>query len=78
MEKGIYLVNFILMFLIARYQFNSVSDKTIIISALGLLVLLGLNLLLGISAQFDRKPIYKHFYYSALGVFVGAVLLLSM
>ena len=78
MDKLVYIVNAILLILIARYEYNSDSDKTIIISSLALAVLLVFNLMFGLFAQLDKKPIYQHFYYSALGLFVGAILLLSM
>lgn len=78
MEKAIYGANAVLLFLIARHEYNSDSDKTFIISLTGFLILLILNLLLGLSAQFDKKPIYKHYYYSALGLLIGAVTLFSL
>jgi len=78
MEKIIYGVNFILLFLIARYEYNSDSDKTIIISSLGFLILLILNLMLGFFSYLDKKPIYKHYYYSALGLVISTVILLSI
>jgi hypothetical protein len=76
MEKLVYGVNAILLFLIARYEYNSSSDKTIIISGLAFVILLGLNLLFGLFAQLDKKTIYRHYYYSALGLFVTTLLLL--
>ena len=78
MEKLIYVVNSILLLLIARFEYNSDSDKTIIISSLGFLILLILNVLLGFFSQMDKKPIYKHHYYSALGLVVGVAILLSI
>ena len=78
MEKVIYGVNSILLLLIARFEYNSDSDKTIVISSLGFLILLILNLLLGFFSQLDKKPIYKHYYYSALGLVVGVAILLSI
>lgn len=78
MEKVIYGVNFILLFLIARFEYTSDSDKTIIISSLGFLILLILNLLFGFFSQMDKKQIYKHYYYSALGLVVGIAILLSI
>ena len=78
MEKVVYGFNTILMFLIARYEYNSDSDKTIIISSLSYLVLLIFNLLFGFFAQMDKKPIYRHYYYSALGLIVSALILLSI
>ena len=76
MEKLVYGVNAILLFLIARFEYNSTSDKTIIISGLAFAVLVGLNLLFGLFAQFDKKPIYRHYYYSALGLVICTLLLL--
>jgi len=78
MGKIIYAVNFVLLFLIVRYEYNSDSDKTIIISSLAFAALLGLNLIFGFSAQLDKRPFYRHFYYSALGLFVGVMFLLSI
>ena len=76
MAKFIYSVNALLLFLIALYEYNSRSDKTIIISSFAFVILLGMNLLLGLFAQMDNKPVYRHYYYSALGLFVGVVILL--
>jgi hypothetical protein len=76
MEKLIYVVNAILLFLIARYEYNSASDKTIIISSIAFATLLGFNLLFGLFAQLDKKPVYRHYYYSALGLFVSVIVLL--
>jgi hypothetical protein len=78
MEKVIYGVNFTLLFLIARFEYNSGSDKTIVIASLGFLILLILNLIFGFISQLDKKPIYKHYYYSALGLVVSVVILLSI
>jgi hypothetical protein len=78
MDKVIYGVNFILMFLIARYEYYSGNDKTIIVSAVGFLVLLCLNLLFGLVAQLDKRPIYRYFYYSALGLIIGVIFLMSI
>lgn len=52
-----YGINAILLFLIARYEYNSDSDKTIIISSIAFGVLLILNLLLGVFAQLDKNAI---------------------
>jgi hypothetical protein len=78
MEKVVYGVNLILMFLIGRYQLNSDNDKTAVISSIGVIVLLVMNLIFGFLAQIDRKPIYQHYYYSALGIFVCALILLTI
>lgn len=78
MDRLIYAANGILLVLIARYEYNSDSDKTIIISLLAVAVVLVLNLTFGLLAQLDKKPIYRHFYYSALGLFVSAIVLLSI
>lgn len=78
MEKLIYGVNAILLLLIVRYEYNSDSDKTIIISSLAFIVLLILNLLFGFFAQLDKKMIYKHYYYSALELVIGILVLLSI
>jgi len=76
MEKLIYGVNAILLFFIARYEYNSDSDKSIIISSIAFVALLGVNLLFGLFAHFDKKPIYRHYYYSAVGLFLSVVILL--
>ena len=78
MEKVIYGLNFTLLVLIARFEYKSVSDKTIIISSLAFLALLVLNLILGFSSQLGKNPIYKHYYYSAMGLVVGVSVLLSI
>jgi hypothetical protein len=78
MEKVIYGVNFVFLFLIARFEYNSDSDKTIVIASLGFLILVILNLIMGFLSQLDKKPIYKHYYYSALGLVVSFAILLSI
>jgi len=78
MDKIIYGVNLVLLLLLARFEYNSDSDKTIIISSLGLIILVILNLLLGFFSQMDKKKIYKHYYYSALGLIIGAMVLLTI
>ena len=78
MEKIIYGVNSILLFIIARFEYNSDSDKTIIISSLAILILAILNILCGFFSQMDKKPIYKHFYFSAIGLVLGSMILLSI
>lgn len=76
MEKIIYGVNSILLFLLARFEYNSDSDKSIIFSSFGLLVLVVFNLLLGLFSQIAKRKIYIHYYQSALGLMLGAMLLL--
>lgn len=78
MEKLIYGVNGIFLLLIARYEYNSDSDKSIIISSLAFFVLLTVNLLFGFFAQLDKKAIHKHFYYSGLGLIIGVLILISI
>jgi hypothetical protein len=78
MEKLIYGVNIILLFLLARFEYNSDSDKTIIISSFGLIILVILNLLFGFFSQMDKRKIYKHYYYSALGLIISTMILLTM
>lgn len=77
MKKAIYLLNSVILFLIIWFESNSGSDKTVIISSLVFVVLLALNLLLGVVAQIHGNPIYRHYYYSALGLVVGVVTVLS-
>lgn len=78
MEKLIYAVNAILLFIIARYEYNSDSDKTIIITSLAFLGLLILNVILGFFTQPNKNSIYKHFYYSAAGLLIGALLVVYL
>ena len=75
MEKVIYGVNLLFLFLIARFEYNSDSDKTIIISSLAFVILLILNLILGFMSQLDNKSVYKHYYYSALGLVISTMIL---
>ena len=77
MEKAIYGVNSIVLFLIVRFEYNSDSDKTIIISSQDSMLLI-VNLLFGFFSQLDKKRIYKHYYYSALGLVVSIAILLSI
>ena len=76
MKILIYGINTILLFSIARYEYNSNSDKTIIISSIAFGILLTLNLLFGLFEKKKKKAIARHFYYSALGLFIGALTLL--
>lgn len=78
MEKIIYGVNLVLLLLLILFQYHSVSDKTIIISSLGVGTPIVLNLLLGFFAQMDKNKIYKHYYYSVLIHIIGAMILLSI
>ncbi len=78
MEKIIYGVNLVLLLLLARFEYNSDSDKSIFISSLGLIILVIMNLLLGFFSQMDKKSIYKHYYYSALYLIIGAMVLLTI
>lgn len=78
MEKLIYGINAILLFLVVRYEYNSDSDKSIIISSLVFIILLAMNLLFGFFAQLDKKAIHKHFYYAALGLFISVLILLTI
>jgi hypothetical protein len=66
------------MFLIARFEYNSDSDKTIILSSLALVVLIIFNLLLGLFGHLDKKPFFKHYYCSALLLVITAVVLLCV
>lgn len=78
MEKLIYAVNAILLLLMARYEYNSDNDKSIIISSLAFLALLITNLLMGFVGQMSNKKMYKHFYFSALWLLISVLVLLSM
>jgi hypothetical protein len=62
--------------LIIWFEYDSDSDKTIAISSLGFALLVGLNLLFGVFAQIHKDPIWRHYYYSALGLVVGMAALL--
>jgi hypothetical protein len=74
----IYGVNAIALLLIATYEYNSSSDKTIIISSMVFLILFVFNLMLGLFAQADRKSIYKHYYFASLALVLAVIVLLSM
>jgi hypothetical protein len=78
MEKLIYGVNFLILFFIVRYEYNSDNDKSIIISSLSFLILVIFNLMFAFFAQMDKKPIYKHYYYSALALVISIVILLAI
>lgn len=66
MEKIVYAVNFILVFFIVRYEYNSVSDKTIIIASLLYARLAAANFVIGFLSKLANERIYKHYYRSAL------------
>ena len=74
MEKIIYAVNSILAVLIIRFESNSDSDKTIIITSVLYILLVVINLIFGIFSQMDKVKYYKHFYYSSLLLIVGVFL----
>jgi len=78
MEKLIYAVNAIILFLIVQYEYNSDNDKTTIISSIAFMALLGFNLLFGLSAQLDKKSFHRHFYYAALGLLVSVLVLIFL
>jgi hypothetical protein len=72
----VYLINFVFLFLIIWFESHSDSDKTIAISSLGFVMLVGVNLLLGVFAQIQENAIWRHYYYSALGLVVGMAAIL--
>lgn len=74
MWKIIYGVNSIVLLLIARFEYDSDSDKAVVISSFAFVVLLILNLIFGFLSQLDRKPFYKHYYYIAFGIVAIAIL----
>jgi hypothetical protein len=74
----IYLVNVIVLFFILRYQSNSDNDKSIILSSIAFLVVLMINVLCEFFAQLDKKKVYRHFYYSALGLLLSGIIALTM
>ena len=76
MEKVIYILNLVLLFFIARFEDNSDSDKTIIITSFFYLGLIALNLLFGFVAQLDKKKIHRHYYYAALMLLISGLSLL--
>jgi hypothetical protein len=72
----VYLINLGFLFLIIWFESNSDSDKTIAISSLVFVILVGLNLLFGVFAQIHENPIWRHYYYSALGLVIGMAVVL--
>jgi hypothetical protein len=78
MPALVYAVNFVLLFLIVRYEYNSNNDKTIIISSLAFIALLCINLLLGLFARLNKKTIYRHYNYSALALVICVFVLLAV
>lgn len=66
MEKIVYAVNFVLVFFIVRYEYNSVSDKTIIITSLLYAGLVAANFVIGFLSKLAKERIYKHYYRSVL------------
>jgi hypothetical protein len=73
MKALIYALNFLIIVAIAFFQVNSDNDKTIIISALALVILVIINFISGVISQLGGKPIYKHYYLAA-----GLSMLLSL
>ncbi|HEY0656442.1 MAG TPA: hypothetical protein VGD65_25085 [Chryseosolibacter sp.] len=69
MKPIVYLVNLVLVLLIARFEYNSGNDKSVIISSLAVTAIVVLNLIVGLLSQMDRKP-FSHYYISAIGVIV--------
>lgn len=66
MGKIIYIVNLLLVFLIVRYEYFSISDKTIVITSFLYTGLVLMNFVIGILAKLDKKEIHKYYYRSAL------------
>ena len=77
MKAIVYLVNSVFLLFIILFEVNSDSDKTIAISSLGFVVLVALNLLFGVFAQIHKNPIWRHYYYSALGLVLGLAVAMS-
>ena len=78
MEIVIYGLNFMIMFLLGRYEYNSDNDKAIVIFSVGFLIIVVMNFIFGLMAQLDRKPIYKHYYVSAIVLIIAAIILSSV
>lgn len=76
MNLVIYLVNFVMLILIIRFEYSSGNDKSVIISSLAVLVIVILNLITGLIKQLDKKTEFKHYYISALGVVLTFMILL--
>jgi hypothetical protein len=66
MRKAIYIINLLLVFLIVRYEYISVSDKTIIITSFLYTGLVVMNFVIGFLAKLDKNGVYKYYYRSAL------------
>lgn|GEM_PF-4823851 len=66
MGKLIYVVNLILAVLIISNETGSSSDKTIIITSFLYAGLILINLILGVLAKMDEKPVFRYYFRSAL------------
>jgi hypothetical protein len=79
----IYGINFLLALLLARFEYASGNDKTIVIVALVYVILIVFNFVLGFMAQLDpsgqnKERTHTHFYASGVGLIVLAFLLMLM
>jgi hypothetical protein len=67
-ERMVYVINLILAFFIIRYEHNSGSDKTIIVTSVLYVILVIANLVLGFATGMDGRRVSRSFYRSALGL----------
>ena len=74
MKAWIYFLNTLIIVSIGYFQTNAANDKTIIITSLVIAILFVLNFTCGVIAQLDNRPVFKHFYFSAvLSVLLGLI-----
>jgi hypothetical protein len=78
MKLFIYFFNVLILSLITGTEYASFKDKSIILSSLAVAVLCVINLVIGIIAQLDKKPIFKHCYFLAFGIPFAFLVLLSV
>lgn len=76
MGKVIYIINLLLVFLIVRYEYVSVSDKTIIITFFLYTGLVVVNFVIGVLAKLDKKKVYQYYFRSAFLMLILAILYL--
>ena len=75
MGKVIYIINLLLVFLIVRYEYVSVSDKTIIITFFLYTGLVVMSFVIGVLAKLDKK-VYQYYFRSAFLMLILAILYL--
>ncbi len=73
MGKVIYAVNLALAVSLIRFESNSDSDKTILLTAIFYILLVVVNFLLGLLFHRNKRKYHQHFYYSSILLTVGIV-----